>query len=186
LIASMHFPSALLDLNCCHHRVSALHSSLRVRVREEEEGGRMHDRKRVDRGLITSMVVWPAAIHAAVSPAPDQVLAYQFRRHDTFLLPDRAPLHERRLGVGGGREAGSRASTRPPPWRSSPLLDGLHLALRRAGGAAATPPWHHGGARAGKERRHRRARGGDGAEARVTVSNSIGINRPHCVNGSHT
>ena len=80
----------------------------------------------------------PAAIHATVSPAPDQVLAYQFRRHNTFLLPDRAPHHERHLGGGGGREAGSRAGARPPPWRSSPLHDGLRPALRRA---AATPPW---------------------------------------------
>ena len=40
-------------------------------MREEEEGGQRHDRKRVDRGLITSMVVWPAGRHPCRSePRP--------------------------------------------------------------------------------------------------------------------
>ena len=164
MIASMHFASALLDLNCCNHRVSAPHACEEECERRKREAGGMTGRGWTEGSSPRWWYGWPAAIHAAVSPAPDQVLAYQFRRHNTFLLPDRAPHHERHLGGGGGREAGSRAGARPPPWRSSPLHDGLRPALRRA---AATPPWWRGGARAGRERRRRRARGGDGAEARI-------------------
>lgn len=118
----------------------------------------------MDRGPHHSMVVWPASRHPCRSE-----LAYQFRRHDTLLLPDRAPHHERRLGVGGGEgwEAGSLAG-------AGPLHEEQRPALRRAApsmtayaqrcGAAATHPWRREG-REGEEA-WGWASTGDGAAAR--------------------